>query len=232
MPDKLINIFLFMIGLILTLSGLLIFVMEILFVMEGFENENEKIGSYVIGFLMSPVTACGIVLMKKHRPKKRKKRIKITQILKVIQKNEHNLTNRDLMSNLNLTVREADSVLKELEKIGMGKLSSDRFGQLELSLSKITFLNKIRRKIDFTNSIQKFNKSTGIFRWSLRIFASIVFISFSMYAIIFRIPHCCGYGFYYLIFFSLLGGLTSIYLIWSYKKEKKKVFPKFIEIES
>ncbi len=230
--NKLINIFLFLFGLALTLFSLLLFVVFIVIEMEGFEDENSKIGAYVISFLMSPVAACGIRLMVKYRPQRHKKRIKMAKILKIIQGKESCLTTMDFVSKLNLSMNEADLALKELEKIGFGKLSNDRFGQIELCIDKPNFFYKINQEINFKNSIQRFYKATDMFRFALRIIASIIFIGFSMVMIFFRIPHCCGDGFYYLIFFSLLGGLSSTYLIWSYRREKKKVFPKFIEIRS
>ena len=230
--DKLKKIFFFLFGAILCFSSILFFTLEIALVLEGNETEEQRIGGYVISFLLAPVFACGSHLIIKNRPKKRRKRIEITKILQSTQGNELNLTGRNLEFKLNLTRNEADSALIELKKIGIGTLSRNRFDQLELNIDKSTYFNKMKTKIDQENSIQQFKKSTDIFRLILRIFVSIFFISFSMFVIIFRISHCCGDGFYYLIFFSLIGGLSSAYLIWAYKKRKKLNIPQFIEIKS
>ncbi len=230
MMDKMINLFLFVLGLILAFLGLLVLAIDIVFVFKGFENENQKFGAYAIGFLMSPVAACGIRLMVKHRPRRRHKRIEISKILKLIQEKEHKLTNRVLVSGLNLTAGEADSALKELGRIGMGKVISDRFGQLELSIDKSICFNEMWLKTAFMNSVQELKKTTGALRWRLVVLASILLISISLLIILFSIPHCCGDGYYYIIFFSLIGGSSSTYLIWSYKRDEKKDVPKFIEI--
>ena len=225
--SKLLNTFLFGAGIVLTLFGLLITILLIVSTVEGFETENAKLGAVVIGFLMSPVTLCGIYLIVNHRFKRNTKRIKITRILKVVHEKNYRLTIVDLVTKLNVTTDEAKLIIKELEKIGSGRLGKDRYGRIEFVFDKTAGFKRKSGKVALFQGIFAFIKSTGY----LRIFVCIFFIIASLVALLFGINECCGPGFYYLIFFSLLSGLSTAYIVWYHNNNRKNKSTKFVEIK-
>ncbi len=225
--SKLLNTFLVGVGIVLTLFGLLVTILLIVNAVEGFKTGNAKLGTAVISFLMSPVTLCGIYLMVNYRFKRHTKRIKITRILRAAQDKNYRLTIMDLVTKLNVTTYEAELIIKELEKIGSGRLGKDRYGRIEFVFDKAAGFKGKSGKIALFQAIVAFIKSTGY----LRIFVCIFFIIASIVALLFGINECCGSGFHYLIFFSLLSGLSTAYIVWYHNNNRKSKSTKFVEIK-
>ena len=225
--NRVYNTLFFVLGLILFLFGLLIAILLVDIAIEGFESEEAKIGAAVISFLMTPITVCGIYLTVTHRPRRPRKRIKIKKIIKVIQKKDYHLTKMDLVSNMNLKTDEAALVLKELAKIGLGKLRKDRYGRIEFIIDSSASFNVKRDKAALMNGIRSFMISTGF----LRIFVCVILITISIVALLLGMDDSCSDGFYYVIFFSFASGLSSTYIIWWHNNNAKKKFPSFIEVK-
>jgi hypothetical protein len=221
------KICIFILGILLTLFGLLYELLQIADALEGYPDEDTKIGAIVVGFLMIPVTLSGVYLIINNRPKRKTKFIKIIKILEILQKKKQYIYKHDLTSYFNLSDKEADRLLKEMTKIGLLKVNKRIYNNDQYLISDAKVQDIINNKKSIWYLIKDLMSSMG----KIRIIASIFFILCSIVVIILGTNECCSVdGFYYLIFFSTLSILCSWYLIRN-KKNKQRI-PDYIEIVS
>ncbi len=211
----------------MTLFGLLYELLQIADALEGYPDEDTKIGAIVVGFLMVPVTLSGVYLIINNRPKRRTKCIRVIKILEILKKKKQYLYKHDLTSGLNLSDTEADKLLKEMTKIGLLKLNKRNYNNDQYLISDAKMQDIINNKKSIWYMIKNLMSSMG----KLRIIVSTLFILCSIVAIILGTNECCSAdGFYYLIFFSALSILCSWYLI-RIRRNKQRI-PDYIEIVS